>query len=1064
MTSTINMIQRLVTRESSSHEEAVVTRQGLRTRKARPGRHPATSSLVLVLGCWNVRSLGIQTHPNSCTPRKSAVIDHELSRLGINVAALSETWLTGNGSIRETNYTFFWCGYPDPMRPKHGIGFAVHNNLLSCIQQPISISPRLMTMRMCLKDGYITIISAYAPTLKASSESKDEFYEGLNEAILRIPAGDNIALIGDFNARIGSDFNAWSNVMGQHGIGKMNENGQRLLELCAAHSLCLTSTFFGGSMCSKTTWMHPRSRRWHQLDHIIVRRRQLCDVKNCRSLHSADCNTDHALVRCKLKISPKRFHRAKPKPVQSVNTSATKDPSCVSKFRELLAGHFTSTVPRNPEAAWSRFRSAVSDSALSAFGIRSRRQPDWFTDNADTLLPALQTKRIARNKVRIRNTRSAKAEYRKAKNLVQRCTREALHHYWKQLSNRIQTCSDTGDLRGLYSGIKEAIGPIPKRSAPLLSINGEILHDPSEQLKRWMEHFSSLYSTDAEIDPDALCAIPQLTTLYELDSTINLEEVRQAISRLKNNKSPGPDGIPSEVFKTGGDVLTAELLKVFQVCWQYQCIPQDLKDSNIITLYKNKGSRQDCNNYRGISLLNLAGKILARVILPRLQVIAARILPESQCGFRASRSTVDMVFSLRQLQEKCIEQQRPLYVVFVDLSKAFDNVSRSGLYSILKRLGCPDTLLSLLIGFHQDMKATVQCNGERSETINIMSGVKQGCVLAPTLFGIFLSALLLRAFPQPSGIMLHTRSTGRLFNLSRLRAKTKIKQVLVHELLYADDAAIVAHSEAALQESCSSLARACSEFGMKINTGKTVTLVQGAVDPPVIMIDGKPLSVVTKFAYLGSLASSTNSLDAELDTRIGKAATTFGRLRTRVWNNRNLTIKLKTSIYIACVISVLLYCSESWVTYRHQEKRLNSFHFRCLRSILGISWRDRVPNTSVLLLTGTVDMFTILRRRRLRWSGHICRQDEGRLPKNIFYGELANSPRPRGRPKLRFKDVLKRDLTAFNIPTATWETVAHDRELWRSTLSSGYKFSADAYITECERRRALRHQQNSYQK
>ena len=177
-----------------------------------------------------------------------------------------------------------------------------------------------------------------------------------------------------------------------------------------------------------------------------------------------------------------------------------------------------------------------------------------------------------------------------------------------------------------------------------------------------------------------------------------------------------------------------------------------------------------------------------------------------------------MVFSLRQLQEKCVEQQRPLYVVFIDLTKAFDSVSRSGLFSILKRLGCPDTLLSILMGFHDDMQVTVQFNGSKSEKFPIHCGVKQGCVLAPTLFGILFLALLHRAFPDLSGILLHTRSSGKLFNLSL----QPVRRVLIRELLYADDAAIVAHSETELQSLCSSFAKACSEFGLKISLGKTV--------------------------------------------------------------------------------------------------------------------------------------------------------------------------------------------------------------------------------------------------
>ena len=171
-----------------------------------------------------------------------------------------------------------------------------------------------------------------------------------------------------------------------------------------------------------------------------------------------------------------------------------------------------------------------------------------------------------------------------------------------------------------------------------------------------------------------------------------------------------------------------------------------MRDSKIITLYKNKGERSDCNNYRGISLLSIVGKVFARVILIRLQKLAERIYPESQCGFRAERSTIDMVFSLRQLQEKCREQHMPLYIAFIDLTKAFDLVSRYGLFKVLPKIGCPPKLQSMIASFHTDTKGTVQFNGSSSEPFEIRSGVKQGCVLAQTLFGIFFGLLLKHAF------------------------------------------------------------------------------------------------------------------------------------------------------------------------------------------------------------------------------------------------------------------------------------------------------------------------------
>ena len=105
-----------------------------------------------------------------------------------------------------------------------------------------------------------------------------------------------------------------------------------------------------------------------------------------------------------------------------------------------------------------------------------------------------------------------------------------------------------------------------------------------------------------------------------------------------------------------------------------------MRDAKIITLFTNKRERSDYNNYRGISLLSVIGKVFAKVILIRLQKLAERVYPESKRGFRARRSTIDMVVSLRQLQAKCREQQMPLYIAFVDPTKAFDLVSRDGLF------------------------------------------------------------------------------------------------------------------------------------------------------------------------------------------------------------------------------------------------------------------------------------------------------------------------------------------------------------------------------------------------
>lgn len=190
---------------------------------------------------------------------------------------------------------------------------------------------------------------------------------------------------------------------------------------------------------------------------------------------------------------------------------------------------------------------------------------------------------------------------------------------------------------------------------------------------------------------------------------------------------------------------------------------------------------------------------------------------------------------------------------------------------MLSRIGCPPKLLKLIESFHTNMKGTIHENGFSSDTYDIRCGVKQGCVLAPTLFGIFFALLIKHAFKDnPSGIYLRTRSTGKLFNLSRLKAKTKVREVVIREMLFADDAALTAHSQEELQSLMNCFASACRDFGLTISLSKTKVLGQGVASAPEITVENCQLEVVHEFTYLGSTVSDSLSLDNEINQRTGQ--------------------------------------------------------------------------------------------------------------------------------------------------------------------------------------------------
>ena len=252
-----------------------------------------------------------------------------------------------------------------------------------------------------------------------------------------------------------------------------------------------------------------------------------------------------------------------------------------------------------------------------------------------------------------------------------------------------EKAADTNDMKAFYNGLREVYGPQRRGTTQLLAQDGTTaLKEKDKTLDRFAQHFDQLLNVPGTVDKAALEELPKVNAdaELELDDVPSLDELLAAINSTRENKAPGVCRIPAEVWKYGGLGLQKKLHELIVYIWRTEQIPQNWKDANIVPIFK-KGSRKECGNYRGISLLSVAGKILARIILNRLDKICSQILPETQCGFRSNRSTIDIVFSLRQIQEKCTEQNMELYTVFIDFTKAFDTVSREGLWSVLRKIG-----------------------------------------------------------------------------------------------------------------------------------------------------------------------------------------------------------------------------------------------------------------------------------------------------------------------------------------------------------------------------------------
>ncbi|PFX34407.1 Craniofacial development protein 2 [Stylophora pistillata] len=450
--------------------------------------------------------------------RRTAFVARELKRF----VALSETRRAEDSQLREQqgNYTFFWKGKEQDQRRIHGVGFSIRNYLLTKLtEQPVRINERLMTLRIGLKRNQnATVISAYAPTLDAEEEVKEAFYADLDELISATPTQDKLIILGNFNARVGRDHNIWEGVIGKNEVRKANSSGNTLLAKCAEHNLPTTNTVFRQRDSVKVSLQHPRSKHWHLIDYVIVRKSDQQDVLCTKAVTAADeCWTDHRLISSVMRLKLKARSKCHNKPQNGkYNVTGLQDEECIQKLVKKLKEYAPEEFPTDVTKHWEKFKSVIK-----------------------------------------------------------------------------KTCDEA---------TKEVYGPFMQGQVPLRSEDGTtVLKTNKEVSARGRKYFEGLFNQETTYNADVINLITLQPIKQSLCDTPTLDEVKKAILRMKSNKAAGPDGIPAEIYKYGGEKLQEQLHQLIIKIWAEEKRPPEPKNANM-----RKGDRSECGNYRGISLLSTA--------------------------------------------------------------------------------------------------------------------------------------------------------------------------------------------------------------------------------------------------------------------------------------------------------------------------------------------------------------------------------------------------------------------------------------------------------------------------
>jgi exonuclease III len=294
----------------------------------------------------------------------------------------------------------------------------------------------------------------------------------------------------------------------------------------------------------------------------------------------------------------------------------------------------------------------------------------------------------------------------------------------------------------------------------------------------WQDHYSKLLNSNDDVTHRSYVehAIKDLGDSCSFKK-LTYHEVNDALKELKVGKSAGIDDLQSEHFKYADMSLSCLLCMIFNVMFSHGYVPQKLMQTLIIPIIKDKkGLVTDKDNYRPIAITSVVSKLVELILLERMQNELSTVC--NQFGFKRKLGTDMCIFTLKQILEfyKC--KNSPVYVCFLDASKAFDRINHWSLFRKLIKRGVNIVLLRLLVYWYRSQQFCIRWGSAISSFFNISNGVRQGGIMSPILFNVYMDDL---------SKILNDSNVGCCFN-----------GVLCNHLMYADDTCILALSLSAL--------------------------------------------------------------------------------------------------------------------------------------------------------------------------------------------------------------------------------------------------------------------------
>lgn len=960
----------------------------------------------------------------------------------IDILSIQEAAIPGTGKQELAGgYWLHWSGPPPPRNPHHaGVALLLSPTAAAALIKWEAMSPRMLLASFSCAVT-VTVLAFYAPHSSRPVAQRREFRAQIQHVRSGVNKHQFFLQLGDANAKVGTkqEVPSCGGAVGPHGVPGRNPAGQELLDDCAAEQLCVANTFFQHRSTHQAMCRTPdpvqipgAEVRWqlHSNDVVIVRRSFLSSVRDVRAYRGASAGfSDHRLVVTRLRLRLRGIRKSAP----SADLNAlVRDPGTRALFQAAveaeLDGKAAELATADVENSWKIVSAAIlaGEKALPRLPKHHAHLP---TSSQHLLELTARRAELAQRlpKIRTRSSTPLVLQLQQVRNAIRSEVRRLKRERLEELCAAMESAAAAGDqglVWRLLAQIAPGSGPAgevrTRRAAAsdvtLKAADGTIILGREQQLALLREHHVALSNTGYGAEAGA---VEQLGPHPEADPAPPLaeEETVAALRRLKNGKAPAPNGVRNEHLKYGGLKLAIAVHKVVSGAWE-QGLPAACKEADLVSVPK-KGDSAYADNRRAVQINDKLYMLVSKLLGDRLTLDNDERISELQAGFRYQRGCRDQRCSLQLLMDEALERGKTLYVSMVDLEKAFDRVPRPALLEVMRHYGVEPDHVRIADDLHTGTSARVKWRGSRSEPFAVTWGVQQGSPASNPEWNLYANIIVdqvLGALDPDTGVEIYWLVNGQLHRPSAPpNSAERLRQLL---LLLADDIIITAPTADALRRALLELQRATRRWGMRISPKKTKVMVvqrdtAPAVADPEITIEGVQLAVVTHGKYLGSTFSGNGTMDKEVSLRLAAASGAAARLQKGVWRSRRVGLRTKLRLYHSAVLTVLLYGGESWALSAKLVQRLETFHQRCLRQILGIRYWEHISNVDICTRTGVPPVKVILRRRRLLWLGHVGRMENGRLVKRLLFGQ-QNGTRPRGQPHAGLRRAYESDVRALH--------------------------------------------------